>query len=200
MKKVNLLVLFIGLATIGFSQKIKSTSGSLDFIKGVTELNVEYDYSEMAVGKFKTEQAYLDKKVSEKNKKEAGAGDRFLASWNGSRERVYQPKFEALFNKTLAKKSMIIGEDRTDAKYTLIVKTTFTEPGYNIGISKKPSFINFEYTFVETGKTESLCTLVQNKVPGSQAMGMDFDTSTRISESYAKAGKMLAGYIYKQIK
>jgi len=200
MKKVQLMLLFVGLTTMSFSQKIKIEKGGLDFLKGVTELNVEYDYSKMGVGKYKNEQDYLDKKVKEKNDKEAGTGDKWLESWNGSRKRVYQPKFESLFNKILAKKSMTIGEDRADAKYTLIVKTVFTEPGFNIGITSRPSFVSFEYSFVETGSDKVLCKMVQSKVPGAQAMGMDFDTSTRISESYAKAGKMLASFIYKKIK
>jgi len=198
--RLPLMVLFIALTSVSFSQKIKIEDGDLSFLKGVTELNVVYDYSNMEVGKFKTEEAYIDKKVSEKNKKEAGTGDKWLESWNGSRERVYQPKFETLFNKVLAKKNMTIAEGRTDAKYTLIVKTVFIEPGYNIGISKKPSFVSFEYIFIETGTENVLCTMVQFKVPGAQAAGMDYDTSTRISESYAKAGKMLAGFIYKKIK
>ena len=198
--KLPLMMLFIAITSVSFSQKIKIEEGNLDFLKGVTELNVVYDYSEMAVGKYSTEAEYLDKKVGEKNKKEAGTGDKFLASWNGSRVRVYQPKFESLFNKVLAKKNLTIAEGRTDAKYTLIVKTTFTEPGFNIGITKRPSAVSFEYILVETGKDNIMCKMVQFKVPGSQAAGFDYDTSTRISESYAKGGKMVAGFIYKKIK
>jgi hypothetical protein len=37
-------------------------------------------------------------------------------------------------------------------------------------------------------------------VPGAQAMGFDYDTGTRIAESYAKGGKMLAGFITKSTK
>lgn len=198
--RLPLMVLFVAVTSVSFSQKVKITDGDLSFLKDVTEMNVVYDYSEMEVGKFKKEQDYLDKKVKEKNDKAAGSGDKWLESWNGSRERVYQPKFETLFNKTLAKKNMTIATDRVDAKYTLIVKTIFTEPGFNIGIVKQASFVSFEYTIIETGTENVLCTMTQFKVPGSHAMGMDYDTSTRISESYAKAGKMLAGFIYKKIK
>ena len=200
MKKTHLLLLFIGVATFSFSQKITTEEGDFSFLKGEKELNVTYDYSEMGVGKFKTEKEYTNKKVSEKNESKAGAGDAWLESWEGSRERVYQPKFESLFNKVLAKRSMDINTGREDATYTLIVKTTFTEPGWNIGITKKASAINFEYIFIETESKKVMLKLVQKKVPGSQAMGMDYDTSTRISESYAKGGKMLAGLIYKKTK
>tara|TARA_B110000285_G_scaffold80782_1_gene93242 strand:+ start:270 stop:872 length:603 start_codon:yes stop_codon:yes gene_type:complete len=200
MNKRHLLLLFIGLATFSFSQKITIEEGDFSFLKEVTKLNVTYDYSEMGVGKFKTEKEYTDKKVSEKNKSKTGNGDIWLESWEGSRERVYQPKFESLFNKVLTKRSMDINTGRDDATYTLVVKTTFTEPGWNIGITKKSSAISFVYTIIETESKKVMLKLVQKKVPGSQVMGMDFDTSTRISESYAKGGKMLAGLIYKKTK
>ena len=45
-----------------------------------------------------------------------------------------------------------------------------------------------------------LAVLELKGMPGSQAFGMDFDTGTRISESYAKAGKELAKYFEKSAK
>ncbi len=42
--------------------------------------------------------------------------------------------------------------------------------------------------------------MTQKFVPGSQAMGFDYDTGTRIAEAYAKGAKMLAGFISKKIK
>ncbi|MGJ7031130.1 hypothetical protein GGU45_001623 [Niabella hirudinis] len=35
-----------------------------------------------------------------------------------------------------------------------------------------------------------------DNAPGRDAMGVDFDTSWRISEAYAKAGKSLSKYIW----
>ena len=198
--KIATLILFTGFTTLSFSQKIVKTEGDLSFLKSSPSINIEYDYTEMGVGKFKTEAEYVNKKVEEYNKDESGKGDKWKDSWEGSRERVYHPKFEELFNK-YAEKSGVSGErNKSDAKYTLVVKTTFTEPGYNIGISSKPASVNFEYIFVETGSDKVLAKFTQARVPGAQAMGMDFDTSTRISESYAKAGKMFGAYLSKQLK
>ena len=195
-------MLFVGVAAFSFGQKIVNTSGDakVAFLKGQKAINIEYDYSEMGVGKYKTEEAYLEEKAAERNEKEAGSGDKWRDSWVGSRDRVYHTKFEELFNKGVAAKGMK-GERGIDAEYTLIVKTTFTEPGFNIGITKKAASINVEYIFVETTNRDNvLAKFVQNGVPGAQAMGMDYDTSTRISESYAKAGKMLAAFLMKALK
>jgi hypothetical protein len=199
MKTVNVVLsmLFIGLVNLGFSQKIIKVQGDLAFLKSEKEINIEYDYSKMGVGKFKTEEEYVNSKVKEYNEKEAGKGDKWKESWETSRQRVYQPKFEELFNKNAG----ISGsQNNGNAKYTLIVKTVFTEPGFNVGVASKPAAVSFEYIFVETDSKNVVATYTQVNVPGAQAMGYDFDTSTRISESYAKAGKMLGGFIAKNNK
>lgn len=190
-------LLFLAFTTAAFSQKIVKLEGDLSFLNGQKELNVVYDYSDMAVGEFDSEEDYVNKKVGEYNEKEPGRGDKWKESWESSRERVYHPKFEELFNKYAAKAGIDITTGREDAKYTLIVKTVFTEPGWNIGISSRPSAVSFEYIFVETGTDKVVAKYSQKNVPGAQAMGMDYDTSTRISESYAKAGKMLGAFISK---
>lgn len=196
MKSV-LLVMFTGLLTAGFSQKIVKAEGDLAFLKSEKELNVEYDYSNMGVGKFKTEEEYVNSKVKEYNEKEAGKGDKWKESWETSRDRVYHPKFEELFNKYAGVKA---SQNNENAKYTLIIKTVFTEPGFNVGVASKPAAVSFEYIFVETDTKNVAAKYTHANVPGAQAMGYDFDTSTRISESYAKAGKMLGGFIVKTNK
>lgn len=198
--KIASLFLFVGITTLTFSQKIVKKEGDLGFLKSIKELNLVYDYSNMGVGKFDSEEDYVAKKVEEFNKKEAGKGDSWKESWVGSRERVYQPKFEELFNKYITKGGINAATNLSEAKYTLIIKTVFTEPGYNIGISSKPAGVSFEYIFVESGTDKVVAKFTQAGVPGAQAMGMDYDTSTRISESYAKAGKMLGGYLMKNLK
>lgn len=196
MKTVNVVLsmMFVGLTSIGFSQKIVKIEGSVAPLKSEKVVNVKYDYSNMGVGKFKTESEYVNSKVKEYNEKEAGKGDNWKESWETSRQRVYQPKFEELFNKN---SGMTASENNESAKYTLIVKTTFTEPGFNIGVAKKSAAVSFEYTIVETGTNKVIGKFSQANVPGAQAMGYDFDTSTRISESYAKAGKMFGGFVAK---
>lgn len=203
MKKYGFIALmFLFGMNYSHAQKMIHLEGDkgFDFIVGQSLVKVEFDYSEMGVGDYDNEEDYVNKKVKEGNDKEAGKGDKWKDSWYGSRARVYQPKFITLFNKTLEKKGISVEENLDDAPITLIVKTTFTEPGWNIGVSSRPAAVSFEYTFVKSDTREVLARMSQKMVPGSQAMGMDFDTSTRISESYAKAGKMLAGHVYKAIK
>ena len=77
MKKAFLLIpLFLLFLTVD-AQKITVKSGDLSFLKGVTELNVDYDYGNMAVGKFKTEADYIEKKKNEYKDKSQMNGSLF---------------------------------------------------------------------------------------------------------------------------
>jgi len=184
-------VILLMVASNVSAQKIKVDSGSIDAVKSEKKVNIQYDYSSFGVGKFKTEAEYVDKKVSEYNEKEPGKGDKFKEGWEKARADRYQPKFEELINDILAKSGAKYG-DNPEAKYTLIVKTTFIEPGFNIGVMKQAAYVSFEYIFVETANPSTVVAkLSQQKVPGSQMMGYDYDAGTRIAESYAKGGKML---------
>ncbi|RLD76713.1 MAG: hypothetical protein DRJ15_14890, partial [Bacteroidetes bacterium] len=94
---ISLAILFFFLTETN-AQKIKVEQGELSSFKGITELNVEYDYSDMGVGKFKTEEAYIEKKKNDYNEDEPGKGDAWEEEWNADKENTYQMKFEQLFN------------------------------------------------------------------------------------------------------
>lgn len=103
MKNILLLGALLLFVSPLSAQSIKLQSGSLAFLKGEATLNVEYSYDNLMVGKL-TEQAYIDSKVTDYNKKEAGTGDKWLASWKADPTNRFQPKFEELFNKQFAGK------------------------------------------------------------------------------------------------
>ena len=186
--------------TDSFAQKVNVKSGDVAVLAGQKTINVEYDYSSFGVGKFATEKEYLDKKSEEYNAKEAGRGDNWKKAWVADRKDRFEPKFEELFNKGLEDKGLYVVGGRPDSKYTLIVRTTFVEPGFNVGVMRKNAAVDFQFDIVESAnKSSKVAELSVLKVPGSMAMGMDFDTGARLAESYAKAGKVLAKYIEKKL-
>jgi len=196
----TLFIALLAMSTTAIqAQKIKVTKGDLSFLKGQIEVLLEYDYSDMAVGKFDKEEDYTAKKVAEYNEKNAGTGDEWKEKWEADREGRFHPKFEELLNNYTEKKANCnFDQTNIKAKYTLIVKTTFTEPGFNIGIVKKDAMINLELKFVETENTENvLAVMTMEKIPG-RGMGNDYDSGYRIQEAYAKGGKALAGYLLKK--
>lgn len=201
MKKFTFVAPFILLFVIfqtALGQRIDLRSGDVSVLSGQKTVNVVYDYTGFGVGKFATEQEYLDKKAAEYNAKEAGKGDEWKKTWVTDRENKYQPKFEELFNKGLDGKGLKI-EEGSGAKYTFIVHTTFLEPGFNVGVMRKNAYVNYKIDLVETSGKKSVGEMVLNNVPGGQFGGFDFDAGTRIAESYAKAGKVLAAFLDKKL-
>jgi len=202
MKKLGLLFMLV--AVVGFTasaqKKTHAKKGKYDFLKGETTLNLEFNYNFMTIGRKNTaEDEYVKKKVTEYNKKEAGKGDKWKEGWEGSRESRYEPKFETLINKSMSKAGITASKGAA-SKYTLVVRTVMIEPGYNIGISKQPAYVNFEFDFIETETKKEVASYILYTVVGSQMGGFDFDSGSRIAESYAKGGKMLGAYINKGVK
>ena len=192
--KTILSILLVALVSVAYAQKITVTQGSLAVLKGESEVNVEFTYNNMAVGKFDREEDYVSDRKTKMNEKEAGSGDKWADGWVNDRTDRFQPKFFELFN---AGGTIVAGE-KPSAKYTMIVHTSFTEPGFNIGITRKPAFINADITVVETANRNNVvCKVTIVNAPGSGAMGYDFDTGFRIQECYAVCGKRLIAQIKK---
>lgn len=201
MKKLFFITAFIVFAAFTLqAQKIVVKSGDLGFLKSEKFLKIEYDYNGMAVGKFDDEADYIAKKVTEYNEKEPGRGDTWKEAWIGDRKARFQPKFEELLNKYLEKPGVYVGPENDDAAYTMILKTTFTEPGFNIYITKKPAMVNVEAIFVETGNPENVkAVIISKNNPGRTYGSGDYDTGIRISEAYAKCGKELGNFFLKKV-
>ncbi|MDI3322045.1 hypothetical protein [Pinibacter soli] len=195
--KLTLAVAITTLSVTGHAQKIKLEDGNLDFLRNEKSVNVEFVYENVKVGKYDNEKDYIDKKKEDMNKKEAGTGDKWAKAWIDDRDNRYKPKFEELFTKNTA----LQVSDKGTSKYTLVYKTTFLEPGYNIGISRKNAQHNAEIVIVETAnKNKVLARISLDKALGRDFWGADFDTGARLAETYADAGKALAKFIEKQTK
>jgi hypothetical protein len=200
MKKLKLsaMGLMLALVLTASASKVKKTEGSVAALKGQKQINVEFVYQDFKVGNKQTETEYVNKKVSDYNKKEAGRGDKWKASWEGDRKARYEPHFFELFNKV----SGLEGGDFPSAKYTLIVKTKRIEPGYNIPmISQKYAEVDLEIWLVETAnKGKALAKYTVEKAPGRTYGGADWDTGVRIAEAYEKAAKDFGNTLAKDVK
>ena len=141
------------------AQKIKVTKGGFDALKGQETVNIEYTYDNMAVGKFKNEQDYIDKKVSEYNADEPGRGDTWREAWIADREERFEPRFEEEFNDMMQSKGAGM-RIASAADYTLIVNTDFTEPGFNIGIARSNAYVDLTVTMIETGNPDNVLAVM----------------------------------------
>ena len=197
MKQLILIAtILIGFSAITSAQRARLMDGSLDDLKGIKKLNVKYEYGNMDVGK-KSEQEYIADKKEAYNHKEPGRGDKWEKEWISDRTRRFEPRLEEEFNKY----SDIRLGHYPNEKYTLIFKTVFTEPGFNVVVSRKNAYIDGQVLIVENGnESKVIAKLEINNCPGRTFGGYDYDTGLRIQEAYAMAGKGLAKYFSKNIE
>lgn len=195
--KITLLAAAVLALGMSVNARVKLKSGDLSALKGTTEFNVQYDYSNMTVTtKKKNEKEFVDNKKEELNKKEAGKGDAWAASWVSDRDSRFAPQFKEEFEKQSDAKLV----NNPSAKYTIIVHTVHTETGYNIGVSRRNAYIDAEVSVVETANPSNVIALITaDDMAGRDAFGYDFDTGARLAESYAKLGKEIGKMIGKKL-
>jgi hypothetical protein len=150
----------------------------------------------MTVGKYKAEADYILKKKTDYNNEEPGSGDKWEVAWKTDRLM----RFESTFLMSLAENVAGTGiEFGTSGAYKMIVKTTFTEPGYNFGSSGAAAVINTTYIFKDPSGKE-LATIVIKGATGNTFGAHDVDTGVRIAEAYASSGKILGQFISQSVK
>jgi hypothetical protein len=206
--KFVMIVVLAALSATDGHCGIKLTSGSLDFLNQENQVNVEFVYDGMTVCSDKKtkkepepEQDFVTRKVAEYNQKAAGRGDTWRENWVADRAAVLQPKFCELLNKYLSAKKMDLqfGPFK-NAKYTLILKTTYTEIGWKFSdIIKHPFLIDAKAAFVETQKPANVRAEITITASGS-ADGSDFSTRRGLVEAYGNAGKELGSLISRKPK
>jgi hypothetical protein len=194
--KRALAILMVLSVTNVLGQKVKILEGDWNSLKGVKSFKTEFTYSPMTVGKDRDETEYIAEKKKALDEKEKGRGDKWASAWVEDRHNRFEPQFRELFSKH---SQMSASDDKSD--YTLIFKTTRTEPGWNVGVMKYPAFIDGEAWIVETKNPKNVVVKISiRNSPGRSAWGMDWDTGSRLEEAYAKAGKELGQLVKSKLK
>lgn len=176
------------------AQKIKLLEGDTKFLKGQEELGVIFTYGENLLIGGGTEAEYMEKKMADAEEDEVGGGERWKEAWYADRTEHFQPKFILLFEDGLKKYDVILMDRDNTSEYTMIVNTTFIEPGFNVGMASKKASVDMYVTFVETANHEVVKAKYRiMKSPGT-AM---YDLGARVGESYAKAAKEFAKLLHK---
>ncbi|MGC3948610.1 MAG: hypothetical protein QM762_29610 [Chryseolinea sp.] len=194
--KKTLLILMVALTSAAYAQKIKLVEGDLSVLKDQKGVKTIFSYDDMSVGKFPKEADYIAKKKGDYNAKEPGSGDKWEKAWFDDRKERFEPKFRELFAEYSSMSTVA-----EDAPYTLIFKTTKTEPGWNVGVTRAPAYIDGEAWIVKSDSPDkAIAKITITKSPGRDVFGYDFETGARLQESYAKAGKELGAFIKKGAK
>ncbi|MDO6761144.1 hypothetical protein Q4566_13110 [Tamlana sp. 2_MG-2023] len=197
-KNVTIIVICL-FASFAYSQKIKVETGSFKDLKDIKAYALTFDYSNLEIPKYDSEEAFLEDKMAKREEKEAGAGEVFKKSWFADRPDRYEPKFIESFNKRFDDGEVKVAKD-TEAQYTMLVKTTMMYAGYNVGVMRQNAKIEATISVYETNNpSDVLFSADITKVEGNGAGGYDFNSGYRISEAYAKLAKEFAKKINKVI-
>jgi hypothetical protein len=210
LKCLTLLSFILFIAARGFGQKVKLEEGDLSPLKTEKTLAFAFTYDSMMIGSNshhppgpphppgpghshaqQTEAEYVAKHTEDYNKKSPGKGDEWAKAWKDDRETLYEPGFTKEFEK--------YGGLQPDpkSKYTLIFKTTNTEPGFNVGFMRHNAEISGVAWIVETAnKSHVIAQISVINSPGGSFFENDYATDERISTAYSEAGRAL-GYFIK---
>lgn len=200
------IALTIGSLTSCSLVKPRSGDENLSFLKGQNEINVVFDYSAVAVGKYSDEEDYLEEGVKERNEKKSGSGDEWRKAWYEQRDKEFEPRFIEIINR-YNNKGLKFTENNENTEYTLLVIVNFMEPGFNVGMVRKDAEMDFTMKYVPTENMDkSEASFDVNDVPGATPKvgapgmmgGFDFTAAQRLVEAYAKGAKEMALYIKKQ--
>lgn len=197
MKKMLFIAVVCSLGMCLHAQSIVLTSGSLESLQEVKMVKFEFTYDDMQVGKM-TEQEYVNKKVNDYNKKEAGRGDKWYENWIGDRKGRFEPQFIELFHKYMKDYEMIV--DNEGAKYLFVFNTDFTEPGFNVGVARRNASIDITGSIMDIATGEQVAKFKIKNASANNFMGTDFDSGFRIQETYGKAGREFAKFLAKKGK
>ncbi len=157
--KKSLLFLALLFTFQGFGQRFTVLEGNYKNLKGISQYNVTFDYSNLKVHGFETEADYIREKKFKRIGKEGG-GEAFEKDWYEARENQYEPAFIAYFNKKF-EKAQIVCSKNSELQYTMNVKTTWIYPGY----------------FSEPAKISAIITFTETKNPGNVLFSLEYEKS-----------------------
>lgn len=187
--KPYFLFIFLFWGGVTFSQQ-KILQGNFKNLKGISTYTVTFDYSDLQVHGFNSEEEYLKEKMEKRAHKE-GEAEKFKSDWYADRSAKYEPKFIDYFHKRFDKGEITLVKDG-NAKHTMNIKTTWIYPGYNVVAGNEPAKISAIITIFETeNPTEILLKVEYTRSIGLEEGMFDFDQGYRIAGAYEKLAKNL---------
>lgn len=195
MKRIFLFVLCFSVGVISNAQKIKIAEGGVENLMGITEYNVVFDYSNITIPNYESEDDYLEAKMAIRENKETGSGERFKRDWFAFRDSLYEPKFIETFNKFFTGKVKVKVGEQKDVKYTISVNTTFVYSGYNVGLWPEDSKLKAIISIYETKNPEKIEFISKENYTRGRATYL---LGNRIANAYSILGRRLATFLRKK--
>jgi len=188
------LLTFVSFAFI-YAQDNALISGNMDFLKQEKRFNVEFSYESMAVGVFRTEAEYVQKKVTELNNSESGKGDKWLVKWNFKKSSDFPRCFLKSLNKKINKAEMNADTALINTKYTFLIKPYYLEEGWDVVINSTPAIVRLQILVCETANNN--IQVAEFRITGEfSSGGQVFGGMVAFDE----AGKEFGKFLLKSLK
>jgi hypothetical protein len=200
MKKLLLLVVLM-LSAFTFAQnQLNFESGTFDFLKDQTEVNVQLKFDNVLFqAENYTEAQYLEKRKAETlSKKNDVAWQKWSDSWQTFKDTEYLNYFLKGVNGW--SKQVVFKKD-IKSKYTLIINTKWVYAGWHAGLVAQEGKLTSDLIFVETDNPSK----VVMKIHGAEILGKktnkDFTMEYgRIAAAYEVTGKLVGKALKKLVR
>ncbi len=196
MKRRFVLLVFLLPALVIYSQKVKIQEGNIKLLSEVDEYNVVFEYSNLEIPNYNSEEEFLEDKMTKREEKLKGDGERFKKSWFADRQNLYEPYFIKYFNDYfIMKRKIKVSKNNLSAKYTILVKTKMIYPGYNVVVAWEGAKLNAIISVYQTGSPNKVLFLTKTvNIQGKPS----YNAGVRIANTYGILGRAFAGYLRRK--
>jgi len=179
------LLIFLSSVSTTFSQRYKVLEGKLENLHDIKSYQVAFNYENLEVHGFESEEAFLKEKM-EKRKANPEKAENFRRDWFLNREKYYHPAFINYFNTYFKKGECKIVDD---SPYLMRVNLTWIYPGYAI----EPSKLSATIEFVDSLTSKKLLVIHFEKVIGFEKNAVVVvNEHERVIGAFEKLAKNLA--------
>jgi len=199
MKRLSLFLILC--STTLFSQVVEIFEGDFTNLKGISTYNLIFDYSNLKVSHYNTEEDFL------RSKAEGVNGEKFKKDWFSDREKYYEPEFIERFNYYLKKSGIKVGKNLDNVDYANIesvdyvmkIQTVSLYTGYSNVDFRSNSEITVDISIYNINDPENL--LLKGRYYNVNVeTSKSANQATKISKSYGQLGKLIAVDIRKSLK
>ena len=182
--KIFLFLLLNSFSPI-FAQRYKVLEGEIENLKNIKAYQVEFNYENLEVHGFESEEAFLKEKM-EKRKANPEKAENFRKDWFSNREKYYNPAFKNYFNSYFKKGECTIIDD---SPFLMRVNLTWIYPGYAI----EPSKLSATIEFIDSLSSKKLLVIHFEKVIGFEKNAVVVvNEHERVIGAFEKLAKNLA--------
>nr|WP_199002850.1 hypothetical protein [Flavobacterium sp. ASV13] len=184
-RKLSLIIIIsIVFTSISYSQRYQIFEGSFKNLNDIKSFKVEFNYENIQVHGFESEEDFLKEKI-EKRKSDPEKAANFRRDWFLNRDKYYNPAFVNYFNNYFKN-----GERKivNDSPCLMKVNLTWIYPGYAI----EPAKLSATIDFIDTASSKKLLVVHFEKVIGIEKKTIEINEYERFIGAFEKLAKNLA--------